>query len=275
MFKKLINSIFESSNERLRNPFISSFIFTALILNWKTILVIVFSDLNMIERINYVSINYNNVYDCLVLPLFFALFYVIVLPYLMQFFSYAVKKAKNNQIKGFYEEETFKLSQRANLVRGQVELERIKADSKELTDLNEQIESLKKSNSEKDELLKELRNKFQDLQLDYQSEMNKSLDDTPNGISDYEFRHLTNDSKLFNKFLALADSNINNNEYVVNNDVLEKDAAYKYFIDTNLIRFISQGKGNSKIFLTNKGRIFLTRIKDKYISTKSSNRNKN
>lgn len=96
MLKDLVNSIFLSTSERLKNPFVGSFIIALLLLNWKVILIVLFSDLNMIDRISYVSQNFIQIETYLILPFSIALIYTLILPYLSWGINYLVAKAKKS-----------------------------------------------------------------------------------------------------------------------------------------------------------------------------------
>lgn len=81
-----------------------------------------------------------------------------------------------------------------------LKLERLKADSNELKDLNEQISELKDSNTEKDKLLKDLRKIYDDLKIKYQKDYNTNsremLDENfHNFMEDSEYRDLIENLK--------------------------------------------------------------------------------
>lgn len=264
MLKDIIDSVFHSSNERLKNPFVSSFIISALILNWKAILILIFSDWKIEARVNFISAQYLSTNSTIFYPLIFALFYVIVLPYIMQGISFLVKNAKTSQIEAFYDEEILKTNKRASLVKSEVKLEQIKANSQELSDLNETINSLKNSNTEKDNLLKELRKNYEELNLDYERLLNKDVRENssniPVGISDKEFENLKNNKLLVELLTSIAQANNYGQPFLINIRNSSDTKAINYLVSNHLVKVISETKGHIKVELTNKGRVFWNRI---------------
>lgn len=238
MLKDLINSIFLSTNERLKNPFVGSFIIALLLLNWKVLLIVLFSNLNMIDRINYVSENLIQIESYLIFPFCIALFYTLILPYFSWGINYLVAKAKKNHISSFYSEEEFK-------VQKQLKLERLKADSNDLKDLNEQISELKDSNSEKDKLLKDLRKNYDDLKIKYQKDYNLSsremkIEDFSDFMEDSEYRDLIEKLKKAgeNNQNFYIDSNKTKNEgvdWLIKHGVIAKDSSLSNSLETKLI----------------------------------------
>ena len=93
--KEFLNSLFQSSSERIKNPFIFSFIFSSIFFNWKTILTLLYSSKTIEDRIEYVSSCYVNINISLYYPLLFSLFYIILLPYLMWLFEKIVENIDN------------------------------------------------------------------------------------------------------------------------------------------------------------------------------------
>lgn len=264
MLKDIINSIFHSSNERLKNPFVSSFIISVLILNWKAILILIFSDSKIDRKINFISNQYLTTNSTIIYPLLFALFYVIILPYIMQGISYLVKYAKTSQIEAFYEEEILKSNKRAELVRSEVKLERIKANSQELSDLNETINSLKNSNSEKDVLLKELRKDYEMINIEHERLLNKDVRENssniPMGINDDEFKYISNNKKIVETLTSIAQANNYGQNFSINKRNSSETIPINYLFNNHLIKITSESDELIEVELTNKGRVFWNRI---------------
>lgn len=80
--KDLIKTLFTTSSERLKNPFIGTFIFAWIAFNWKPISVLILSDDSIILRLKYIETEYSQISHQIWLPLLFALFYILILPYL-------------------------------------------------------------------------------------------------------------------------------------------------------------------------------------------------
>jgi len=166
MIKNFFNSIFQISTERMKNPFISSFLVALIIINWKAILVMLLSDLKIENRIEYTTGNYINIYDYLILPLAIAVFYTLVLPYIMYGIDRLVKFADDEKLTGYYDREQNKMGRRIELAKSEVELERTRANSEDLSDLNQQIDNLKNHNRHKDDLMQKIQKDFEDVKIE-------------------------------------------------------------------------------------------------------------
>jgi len=244
MLKDLVNSIFLSTSERLKNPFVGSFIIALLLLNWKVILIVLFSDLNMIDRISYVSQNFIQIETYLILPFSIALIYTLILPYLSWGINYLVAKAKKNHISSFYSEEEFK-------VQKPLKLERLKADSNELKDLNEQISELKDSNTEKDKLLKDLRKIYDDLKIKYQKDYNTNSRE----MLDENFHNFMEDSEYRDLIENLKKAGENNQNFYIDREKTKNNQGIQWLVDTGIITE-DPSLSNSrefKLILTKKG----------------------
>jgi len=91
--KELIKSFFESSRERVKNPFIGTFAISWIFINWKPIFILLFSELKTEKRIQEIELNHTSIKYNLVLPFIISLVYVIVLPYIMWLIDELVKKS--------------------------------------------------------------------------------------------------------------------------------------------------------------------------------------
>lgn len=88
--------VYDSSKNRLKSPFISSFLISWLIFNWKGILIVLFSTFEMKDRIYLVETGeYTDVWTCLLFPSIAAIIYVIILPYLFWILDYASTHSRN------------------------------------------------------------------------------------------------------------------------------------------------------------------------------------
>ncbi len=147
--KEFINNLFQTSSERIKNPLIYSFIFSSFFFNWKTILTLLFSSKNIEDRIEYVSICYIDTDKSLYYPLYFSLFYVIVLPYLMWLFEKIVEKAKTGRKENLYSEQILEFKGKKMIAKAEREYEEEKAGNVELSDLNNRILELQTENDDR------------------------------------------------------------------------------------------------------------------------------
>ena len=170
--KELLSTFLETSRDRLKNPFISSFILSWLAFNWKPLFIILFSSKNIESKISLIETKHVSLILNLWLPLSFALFYIILLPYLMwlleELSNKAIKARKTNQIN----QQVFDIQNNQNIAKEEVSLENIRANYKEKADLNKQIDNLKNQILEKDSKIKEMNDKMTELNNEYQKMAN-------------------------------------------------------------------------------------------------------
>lgn len=163
-----LKEIYEASKERLKNPISRNFIISFLLFNWKAILVLIYSNECIEDRIAFIKSNYANEW-CILAPLGFAVIYTLAIDFIMWAFDAVLLKSKKGRKDVANSYKLHILKKETSIVKAQLELEDAKSRSQELYDLNQQIENLKneiilkndalnKSQSEKNNLLKELNN---------------------------------------------------------------------------------------------------------------------
>ncbi|MCC8359713.1 hypothetical protein [Salinimicrobium sediminilitoris] len=161
--KNLISSILRSSEERIKNPFIGSFIISFLALNWKAILVILFSSKIIEKRIDIVENDYNSVSTYLILPLIIAVVYVAVLPYVMWLFDKIGHFALKGRKDSFLQQRLIDIKGQQALAEEEVKLENLRADYKEKSDLNRKITNLSNELIKKDDFIDSLETENSEL----------------------------------------------------------------------------------------------------------------
>ncbi len=140
--KDFINTIFQTSKERLKNPFIGSFILSWCIFNWKAILIIVFSAKTIEQKIDLVSNNYFDINLLLWFPIIMALLYVLVLPYISLIFDKAVlfaKKYRNNEM---YNDKIEDVKRKYKLTQEELKYEKIKINYDKIVEQNKTKDDL-------------------------------------------------------------------------------------------------------------------------------------
>lgn len=154
---ELIKNIFQTSNERIKNPFIGSFIISWIMFNWKSILTVLFSKNNIEGRISYVSENFTKIDYNLVYPLIFSAFYVLVFPYLMLLIEWLSKNAKKGRKKNLVSEKIDDLIDKQRIAKEERKYEEEKAGNVEISVLNSKIKELTNDNEEKRKSLESLK----------------------------------------------------------------------------------------------------------------------
>lgn len=179
--KELLNTIFESSRERIKNPFIGSFIFAWMAFNWKAIFIILFSDATVIERIDLVTKDYSSLTQTLIFPLGFAAFYVGALPYIMWLFDWISKKSWRGRKQNLLEQQVFEIQSKQKIAEEESTLENIRAKFRDKADLNKRIEVLTDQLNERDEtneLLKQEIKSLKEEQFQLQELVKQQSDET-------------------------------------------------------------------------------------------------
>lgn len=140
--KEILQSIFKTSEERLKNPFIGTFIIAFIALNWKPIAVFLLSSSPIEKRIDFIASNFSDLWNILWAPLIISIFYIGILPYLMLIFDKFTFLAFKNRNKNLYEVKKIDLDGKKDVAISEIELENLKSDYKEKSDLNNQIKNL-------------------------------------------------------------------------------------------------------------------------------------
>jgi hypothetical protein len=175
--KDFFISIFKTSEERIKNPFVGTFILSFIVFNWKAILIIVFSSYRIEDRVSYVSDNYSDMYYLLVMPLLISIFYTVGLPYLMllieKYTFYAFEKRSDH----IYSVKKVDIEGKISVSDKEMELEDKRANYKEKSDLNNQIKTLKESIEEKDRSISHLEERCLEYDKEYKILNDKILND--------------------------------------------------------------------------------------------------
>ena len=182
--KDIISSILKTSEERIRNPFIGTFLISFIALNWKAFLIIFFSTYRIEARINIVENDYNDINTYLLLPLVISAIYVGVLPYIMLLFDKIGHSALKGRKESFLQQKLIDIKGLQSIAEEEVKLENLRADYKEKSDLNRKINNLNNEIQDKIELIENLENENSELknELSHLNESFKSDREKFNGL---------------------------------------------------------------------------------------------
>lgn len=151
-FADLINSSLESSRERIKNPLLGSIFTCFLIYNWRPLVILLFSEQPIDQRI--ITINNEYCYPlAILLPILFAVIYTIYLPILMVFIDKNLESTKIEKIENLYVYKGHTLTEKIKLAEQEYELKNIESGNKEHEELIKEKDSLK---HELDTLKKEM-----------------------------------------------------------------------------------------------------------------------
>jgi hypothetical protein len=142
--KDLLLSFFEATKDRVKSPFIGTFIISLLAYNWRPILVILKSK----KQVEDVLIDLHALYfsdgSAILFPLLVSVFYVVGLPYLMWLFDFAASTAVIGRKKSQAQVRLSDIISRQSLAEEEAKLENLLADIRVKADLNRKIKTIEK-----------------------------------------------------------------------------------------------------------------------------------
>ncbi|WMI65383.1 hypothetical protein RBH94_15125 [Aestuariibaculum sp. YM273] len=263
----LIKSVFDTSKERMKNPFIASFVLSWIVLNWKPLVYFIFSDAKVEDKILHIDDSYNWINCTLWYPLFFALFYVLAIPYIMWGFEELYSLANRERIDNLTELEGHRIEKQITLAGSKLRLENVKADHKEISELNDKIADLEKELLKTQDKVKEVEKEKSKLNSQLKlndaamKELNRqNLNDEEKLRYDADYLFFKSNPKYFEYFENIAfyikkskGESINKNiPFEINNVLLNEGIIYNY---------------KDSYLFTNKGEYFY----QKYLSEKFLN----
>lgn len=221
-------SLIEAYKERIRNPLISSFLLSWMIFNWKIVSVYFFSDIPMVEKIQLIELKYSNLLNILVFPLLSAIFYILILPFIMwgidqiSIISWKGRKAVAHaqQMKNY--------EWKKKLAQEEAELQVVKSNNLDLQILNQEIANVRNQlefqlelNREKEVLIRDLNEKLKakpfvlstsdgDSEYDNDDEISPEQKEFINNLR-LEFEKFRN-SNLYHTFSQVASKLYENKE---------------------------------------------------------------
>ncbi|TLX71686.1 hypothetical protein E9993_20190 [Labilibacter sediminis] len=152
----LFKTLLETSKERLKSPLISSFLLAFIAINWRPLMILLYSKKDIEGKIDLIDKGYSNWLCYFGWPLGIALFYILLLPYLSWFFDWVVEKSTSERRKIKNNQTLEELQGKEEIVVAEYKLEQAKANYAESADLNKKIDGFKKDIENKDKEIKKL-----------------------------------------------------------------------------------------------------------------------
>jgi hypothetical protein len=150
--KELMQSLFETSNERIKNPFIGSYIIAFFVYNWRVFFLLIFSNAKIEDKIVVINHEYCNK-SAMFWPLGIALFYILILPYINLLFDYVLSFSNSKKV----ERKNINILNNLKHKKAEAKYEREIADERagtnEVDNLKNKIDALENENSLKSEEL--------------------------------------------------------------------------------------------------------------------------
>lgn len=257
--RELLNTFLESTNERIKNPFIGAFLFSFVVFNWKPIFIILFASKSIQEKIKIVELEYTGLLYNLWLPILFALFYVLILPYIMWLFDRISSKAVVGRKGNIVEHQLFDLKSKQRLAEQESRLEDIRASYRETADLNKKIEILSTQIDERDSTIEALQNELKTAQDDQSRLQNFLRHQNDNSLTEQQKAEFSKKYELFKnsdlyEFFKDVGSEISRRNSVPNN---MNDLIIEKFRHTDIIREVRDEENQRTYYeFTKKGEFF-------------------
>lgn len=154
--KEFIISFFESAKDRLKNPIVGAFIMAWVAVNWRFIAILLFSSKTIEQKIEFIENNYFDIKLNLWIPLAFAVFYFLILPYIMALFDWLSQKGIAARKLILKNQRITDIQHRQEIAAEEWQLDKIRQGSPDISALKDKILELEASNKEKDEVISTL-----------------------------------------------------------------------------------------------------------------------
>lgn len=144
------NDLIKSSSDRLKSPFLSSFTFSWIALNWKSLLVALNGKDDVYTKIACIESEYLDKYSSIWYPLFVALFYTLAFPYITTFFHWATGKARIWSVKLKNSRKLAESEELEKIAIMENNISQLKAETSDIQNLNERVSELEEINETKE-----------------------------------------------------------------------------------------------------------------------------
>lgn len=152
----LINNAFEASKERIKNPLIGSFVTCFIIYNWRPILLLLFSDANIEDKIVVINHEYCNLLAILV-PLLFAILYTMYFPHFTVSIDKNLELPMKDRIDNQYLSKEHTLDKRITIAKKEFLAKDIESGNLDIGEMQKDIENLKQNLRDEKEINSEMR----------------------------------------------------------------------------------------------------------------------
>lgn len=257
--RELLNTFLDTTKERIKNPFIGAFIFSFVAFNWKPIFVILFASQTIQEKIKIVESEYTGLLYNLWLPILFALFYVLILPYIMWLFDRIASKAVVGRKENVVEQQLFDLRSKQRLAEQESRLEDIRASFRETADLNKKIDVLSSQIEERDKTIEVLQSELETAQDDQSRLQNFLRHQNDNSLTEKQKQDFAKKYESFKtsdlyEFFKEVGSEISRRNSVPNN---MDDLIIEKFRHTDIIKEVRDEENQRTYYeFTKKGEFF-------------------
>lgn len=164
-FFDFLKDIIDTGKERLKSPVMGAFVFSFVCYNWRAIALLLFSNASIEDKIVVINYEYCNGW-ALILPVFIALFYTLLMPKLMVEIDNALVDTKEDRVSNIYKHKTHVIDKRIELARKEFELKNVETGNKQIEDFQAQIKDLEQS---KEQIIEANKLKIEEMTTNYKN----------------------------------------------------------------------------------------------------------
>lgn len=222
-FADLFKEMMDTSKERLKTPLTGAFIWAFMCYNWKPLTYLIFSEMNIEEKIYIISKDYSS-FERIWHPILFAFLIILFVPVVTVVIEMLMRIVSNQKVSNQFAAKKHKIGQMKLIAKDEIELKNVQTENKTSQDYINEIQEL---NSTNENLIQEQKIKL---------ETERSLyDELQNQIKQLEVRNIelvkshTNTVEANNNTIKQLNSQV---EKAISNyaDLLKK---YKQEFDPN------------------------------------------
>lgn len=223
--KEVILGIITTSQERIKNPFISTFIIAWLVSNWEPLFIMLFSKSNIEQRIEVVSHEkFSSSGNLFWIPIACALFYIVILPYLMYTLDYLSSFGREGRKKRNEDEIYRGLVRKEKILVKEFRNEQIRAGKQELEELNSKIIELSQNLDKRDNEVKSNLKIIEDEKRQ-SSQLRKELREISESMDNMSIQF--ENIKSSNKDMKNEKDNLEKKLHLSNNELIESSDKIK------------------------------------------------
>jgi hypothetical protein len=252
IMKEILQSFFKTTEERIKNPFIGAFMTSWILFNWKPILFIILSSKNIEDKIKYISVEYSNIKFLIYFPIFTAIFYVLILPYLSLVFDILLKYSllKRNEI--VITKQKQNIENQKQLAIEEIRLEEAKTDFRERNTHNKLVEDLQSQNKNFEiEMQREKERNYKMID-ELKSQLNERDKVTDNELKMFERRYSDSRKEIsdLNSNLYEKDQQIQELKMLLRERDMNENERFRtnVIMFDNDLRIIERFDGNNVIY---------------------------
>lgn len=153
---ELLKELNDSTKDRIKNPIVGAFICSFIAYNWRPIFILLFSDLPVEDRIEFVNYVYCNKWG-LIVPIIFGIAYTLVVPLIMILMDFGLMPMKRKRIANIYYNKGFTTDQKTLHAVKERGLKNAESGNKDIDDLNQKIKALEESKAQLEESIVQIR----------------------------------------------------------------------------------------------------------------------